>query len=202
MKPTIALCSALLFSALLLAPHSKADGVFTATLSGSNEVGPVASSATGSVTLTLTGDLLTLDLSFSGLTSPASAAFIHCCASAGANGPVAIAFPGFPNATSGTYNNQTFDLTLASTYVGGFLTGSGGTAADAEGVFLLALSSGLAYVNIHDAVFPGGEIRGQLVPSQTTTTAPEPGDLILLGIGLCFVAGLQRLRRFRTLTLA
>jgi hypothetical protein len=38
--------------------------------------------------------------------------------------------------------------------------------------------AGTTYANIHDATFPGGEIRGQL--AQT----PEPATLTLLGMRL------------------
>ena len=104
--------------------------IYNATLSGATEVPPNASTATGSATLTLTGDSLAVFEIFSGLVGgPAAAAHIHCCASPGTNAPVAIPFPGFPNATSGTYSN-TFDLTSAATYTGGFLSSSGGTAAE------------------------------------------------------------------------
>jgi hypothetical protein len=37
------------------------------------------------------------------------------------------------------------------------------------------LLAGLWYVNIHSSVFPGGEIRGQVVP--------EPTTICLLGLG-------------------
>ena len=41
---------------------------------------------------------------------------------------------------------------------------------------ITGIESGLAYINIHNAVFPGGEIRGDILP----TGVPEPGSIGLL----------------------
>jgi hypothetical protein len=46
------------------------------------------------------------------------------------------------------------------------------------------LLAGLWYINIHTTTFPGGEIRGQVVP--------EPGSLLLLAAGLGALAALRR----------
>ncbi len=179
----------LLAAVLLAAPFVKADGIFTATLLGSNEVPPTASTAIGLITVTLAGDVLTVHESFLGLVGgPAAAAHIHRCASPGVNAPVAVPFTGFPSATSGTYLNS-FDLTLSSVYNSAFITANGGTAAGAESALLAALFAGQTYANIHDAQFPGGEIRGQLI-QQT----PEPGTLMLLGMGLTGLAAGRKRR--------
>jgi hypothetical protein len=156
--------------------------IFAATLAGASEVPPVISPATGSATLTLNGDFLQVTESFSGLIGgPASAAHIHCCTAPGTNIGVAIPFPGFPSATSGTYSN-TFDLTQTATYLAAFVTNNGGTAASAEGALIAGLNSGNAYVNIHNSTFAGGEIRGFVV------TVPETGSVMLLGLGLIAMA--------------
>jgi hypothetical protein len=47
----------------------------------------------------------------------------------------------------------------------------------------------LAYVNIHNATFPGGEIRGQL------DLAPEPTSLLLVGTSALGALRLLRRRR-------
>ena len=57
--------------------------VYEFTLSGASEVPLNASFATGSGTLDLTGNSLLLDLTFSGLSTPAVAAHIHWCAPPG-----------------------------------------------------------------------------------------------------------------------
>ena len=77
--------------------------IYMATLSGANEVPPTGSAATGTSTVTLNGDTLTVNEVFSGLTAPVSGAHIHCCGPIGVNEPVAVPFVGFPSTTSGTY---------------------------------------------------------------------------------------------------
>jgi hypothetical protein len=174
------------FGLLAIAQYSFGATVYTADLLGANEVPPTASPATGSATLTLNGDSLDVEITFSGLVAPATAAHIHCCTPPGTNTIVALPFTGFPNTTSGTYSNL-FDLTLDGTYTAAFETGSGGTAADAEAALVAGLNAGQAYVNIHDAIFPGGEIRGF-----AHLETPEPSSLFLGAIGLLGFVLLRR----------
>lgn len=155
--------------------------IFTTTLSGAAQVPPSASTATGSATVTLESDNTTLDVNvaFSGLTGgSATAAHIHCCAAADATSGVAVPFTGFPAATSGTYSN-TFDLTTDLNTTGGLTVAT----------FLAGLELGLAYVNIHDADFPGGEIRGQL------SLVPEPPAIGILGLSAVGVFAIRRRRQ-------
>ena len=173
------LISCMVLALLLAAPSTaRATTIYVATLAGANEVPPTGSPATGFATVTLNGDTLTVDETFSGLIGgPAAAAHIHCCFPAGVNAIVAVPFIDFPAATSGSYH-QSFDLTLASSYNPAFETAHGGTAASAEAALIAGLDAGLAYANIHDAQFPGGEIRGQL----QRVPGPPTAELLLLGL--------------------
>jgi len=173
-----------------LSTSTQADS-FTAILTGSQEVPPVSTTGSGTGTVTLNGNLLTINLAFQNLTSPTVDGHIHCCTPVGANAVVAIGFTstGFPlGVTSGSYSN-TFDLNVLSIYNAAFVTANGGTLTTARAAFISGLENGRTYLNVHTMAFPGGEIRGQVVP--------EPATMILLGTGLAAVAG-RKLRRRRS----
>lgn len=186
-----ALIAGVAVAMVAVAPNAFATLIFKTTFAGTNEAPPTPSLGTGSATVTVSGTLLDVSLSFSGLTAPAAAAHIHCCTTPGNNVGVAVPFTGFPAATSGTYANS-FDLTLGGTYTASFLTGAGGTASSAAAVLLAGLEAGEAYINIHDANFPGGEIRGFL--TAVAAAAPEPSSLWLLGFAA--FAGIGASRRY------
>jgi hypothetical protein len=141
--------------------------VFTAQLGGSSQNPPVASSGTGTTTVTwnTATNEMTVDVTFSGLTTGTTASHIHCCVASPGNAGVATAvptFPGFPlGVTAGTYSH-TFDMTNAASYNPAFVTANGGTTESAEHALLVGLLAGQAYLNIHTTMFPGGEIRGFL----------------------------------------
>lgn len=124
---------------------------YATTLAGANEVPANGSVGTGSgsVTLNLAETQITAGLSFSGLTTAATAAHIHGPAAPGVNGPVIFPFAGVPAATSGTIAPQVFTITAPQKS---------------------ALASGLHYLNVHSSTFPGGEVRGQLGTVKTYAT--------------------------------
>jgi hypothetical protein len=106
------------------------------------------------------------DLSYSGITTPLAAAHIHQGV-AGVAGPVVIGFTPFSalGATSAT---------------GCRALVNGGTPATDEIAFATAIVAGPAgfYVNVHNADFPGGALRGQLAagpaPSGEVHMLPAP----------------------------
>ena len=99
--------------------------------------------------------------------------------------PTFISFP--LGVTSGAYQN-TFDMTLASSWNPHVHHQPWWHAGVGVRRFLAAWLAGQPYLNIHTDFAPGGEIRGQLLQ------VPEPATLALLGLAL---AGLGALRRGR-----
>lgn len=109
------------------------------TLSGANEVPPVATSASGSGTIMVGADKsVSGSVTTSGVAG--AAAHIHTGAS-GKNGPVAI-----PMSKNGD---------------NGWVIPAGAKFTDAQ---YDAYKAGDTYVNVHSAANKGGEIRGQLRP--------------------------------------
>jgi hypothetical protein len=180
MKTRTAIVGALVALAGLASTSNAAIVTLTANLSGANEVPSVPSPATGTaiVTIDTVSRAWTMDLVFSGLTAPVTVAHLHR-APTGANGPVIVGLDGIP--LSG--GRPTWNLIAP-----GSTSLNTGGALNAPFLFPAAelenLLIGNVYVNIHSQAFPGGEIRGNLIPT--------PGAVALVGL-----AGLAMGRRRR-----
>ena len=113
-------------------------------LSGDNEVPPVDTDATGFGTVTLDGTTLSLSGTFMGLGSDYLFSHIHAGA-AGMNGPVAFTLSamvdGDMRGGSWSPDDNTFEL---------------------DATFADSVRAGLAYVNVHSADNPNGELRAQI----------------------------------------
>jgi hypothetical protein len=132
---------------------------FTATLSGTNEVPAVTTTATGDATLTINGAQIEYTINVLGIEN-ALVAHIHT-GREGQNGPVRLNLCGTPDpvasppppCTSGT---------------GVLVTGTSGTTVGDPPItfdeLVEAIRNDSAYVNVHTTQNQGGEIRGQIVP--------------------------------------
>ena len=128
---------------------------FTATLSGTNEVPPVTTEASGSAEFTVSEEQIEFTVNVTGIQN-ATQAHIHT-GREGQNGPVRLNLCGTgdpqPLCTSG-------DGVLA--------TGTNGTTVGDPPItfdeLVEAIQSDSAYANVHTVQNPAGEIRGQIVP--------------------------------------
>ena len=170
--------------------------IYSATLSGAAENPDVITPGTGWTVVTYDPDAHTLrvQIEFSGLVGTTTASHIHAPIDMlTGNAGVATqtpSFVGFPLGVSeGTYDN-TFDLTLASSWNAAFITNrGGGTIEGAEMALAGFLADGLAYVNVHSTFAPGGEVRGDL------QSVPDPTSAGLLLAPVLLALGLARRRR-------
>ncbi|MCC6669991.1 MAG: CHRD domain-containing protein [Planctomycetes bacterium] len=120
---------------------------YRASLDGLQEVPPTPSAALGRATLTIRPDgTVAYLVNVTGLAP--TQAHVHRGAP-GVNGGVVFALAGGP----GVYSGISPVLTTAQ---------------------LADLRGGLMYVNVHTAAFPGGEIRGQILPATLPTTFGGP----------------------------
>ena len=115
--------------------------LMSAKLSGAAQVPPNSSSGSGTAAIKLDGDILSWVITYSGLTGPVTGAHFHGPAAANANAGVIVPFAG----SLGSPISGSQKLTPPQ---------------------IAGLRSGLWYVNLHTAAFPGGEIRGQVTAAQ------------------------------------
>jgi hypothetical protein len=153
-----------------VAATASAQWTFQATLTGlgENPANPSTGTGFGTVVLNAAQTQITVNESWTGLIGgAATVSHIHGPGGVGTNASVIFPFTGVTPATSGSIPEQTFAIT--PTQVG-------------------YLFSGFLYMNVHDGIYPAGEIRGQLL------LVPEPSSLGLLALGLGGFA-LQTLRK-------
>jgi len=129
---------------------------FEASLSGYNEVPPVASVASGVVSMRMVADDGVLEVTFSvdNLAGTLTGAHIHM-GGVGVNGGVALDL-----IPSGSTFTETYDI-------------SGNTD------LVSAMRSGMGYVNVKTAAYSAGELRGQILgagnsaPAEAASVAPS-----------------------------
>ncbi len=140
-RPSLLIVPALFTVMLVAAPASAEIVKFEVALSGANQVPPANTPGTGILVAEFDTDtnLLSWTVAYEAMTGPPTAAHFHGPAELGENAPVVI--PLQPPLTSPIVGQAVL--------------------TDEEASDLLA---GHFYLNIHSAAFPGGEIRGQLVP--------------------------------------
>jgi hypothetical protein len=116
-----------------------------AGIDSAQEVPPTGTAGTGNAYFEIdtVAKTLTYNITFAGLSSAEVSAHIHGPAPVGANAGIQLVLPaGSPK--TGVWNYP-----------------------PAQEANILA---GLMYVNIHSSSFPGGEIRGQIIPAQISST--------------------------------
>ncbi|GFO58893.1 CHRD domain-containing protein [Geomonas silvestris] len=145
----------LLFAAMLSAalPAFAERNRYSADLDGQQEVPPVKTQATGDLKLNLYEDMLSFELTVTGLTSPV-AAQLHR-GKRGENGPpIAGLFGGPPKV--GVFSGILAEGTISEENLLGELQGK--KVAD----LVRLIRAGQTYLNIMTGTFPDGEIRGQV----------------------------------------
>jgi hypothetical protein len=157
---------------------------FTVNMDGPSEFPANGSPGTGTGTVVYddVAHTLALNCSFSGLVGTTTNSHIHAPTASPFNfsqtagvATTTPTFAGFPSGvTSGSYSN-TLNMTLSSSYNPAYITANGGTTTSAEIALANAMTTGRSYWNIHSSAFPGGEIRGFLVPEPMSATAIASG---------------------------
>lgn len=161
---------ALVLCAFAAAPVLAAPAIFTASMDGLSSSPPNGSTGTGfaQVEFDPVAHTMRVYASFQDLVAGTTAAHIHGPTASAGTGTAGVitttpSFPGFPLGVTSGVMDQTFDMTLASSYNSTFITSNGGTTASAEAAFYQAMLDGKTYLNIHTSAYGGGEIRGFLL---------------------------------------
>jgi Cu/Zn superoxide dismutase len=160
--PRTLIASAVLMAAIIVSATALACGsdntttlpttvTFGTTMNGAGENPAKNVPGTGTATIVKSGGTYTFTINYSGMTGPLTGAHIHGPAGTGANASVIVPFN-----TAGAGASGTLTGTFTST----------NTAAISNDSLDVLMRTGNAYVNLHTAANPGGEIRGQLLQQQ------------------------------------
>jgi len=160
--------------------------VYYTALSGPNEFPTNTSPGIGKAVVTIDGNFMRVQITFSGLVPQTSAGLPSGTTASHIHAPTPVplsltstagvatqtpTFAGFPlGVREGTYDHS-FDMTQNSSYNPAYITANGGTAASAFTALKTAIAAGKSYLNIHSNAFPSGEIRGFLLPCPTITVS-------------------------------
>ncbi len=142
---------------------------YRAELSGANEVPPNPSESVGRTGMrwAVNADFLKYDLQFKNEIANVTQAHIHVGA-VGTNGPVVAFLFGLSPPTTLDHASLASGFVRPENLVGPLAGNWAG--------FVAALQAGNLYVNVHTTAYPGGEVRGQIVPApghrDTPTTLP------------------------------
>lgn len=170
------LARSLSFALLALAATAAAaqvGGTVTTRLRGFDEVPAISSTGGGRFNATINedGSEVEWELSYFSLTGNVAQAHIHF-AQRGVNGGISVFLctnlGNGPAGTAACPASGTKDQ--PATVSGAFTAQDVGAGANAQGIsanelgaLLRAMRAGVAYANVHSDLFPGGEIRGQLL---------------------------------------
>jgi hypothetical protein len=159
--------------------HDRHQRVFRAQLSGYSEVPSSLSTPSRGqfyAVLNKEGTELTYWLSYSGFTVTVNQSHIHfgqhhtnggisvwLCKNSSLTPPIVPADPIVAGQTPECQQGETaMPITAAITAADVVGPGGQGIAVGEFAEILAAMRAGIAYVNVHSASFPGGEIRGQI----------------------------------------
>ena len=155
-------------AAFVVPAGAQVGGTVTARLRGFDEVPAIASSGGGRFNATINeeGTAIEWELSYFSVTGHVTQAHIHF-AQKGVNGAIVVFLcSNLPNPPAGTQACPDTPGSVHGTIT--FENVGGGANAQGIGPFelpalLRAIRAGIAYANVHSDLFPGGEIRGQLI---------------------------------------
>lgn len=161
-----------LMGGVVQADHSKGKGgghddeddggaAFSVKLSGGDEIPAILTTGEGTLSLKVDGTTIAYELEYTALKNNANAVMAHIhVGQKGVSGAVAAFLCG----GGGKPACPVPGTKLTGTIVGSDIqaVAAQGLAAGDMTVFLAAMRQGLLYANLHSALFPGGEIRGQI----------------------------------------